>query len=87
MGDTSIMLIALEIYLCSPRFLQFYNESTAISPEIKAKGRTLIEKETYFRSNTSPFFFFFFFPICQQKKRKKFGFILCDALWLESSVL
>lgn len=70
MGDTSIMLIALEIYLCSPRFLQFYNESTAISPEIKAKGRTLIEKETYFRSNTSPFFFFFFSNLPAKKKKK-----------------
>lgn len=38
--------------------LQFYNESTTISPEMKIKERTLIVKETHFKTNPAPLFFF-----------------------------
>lgn len=42
--------------------LQFYNESTTISPEMKIKERTLIVKETHFKTNPAPLFFFFNLP-------------------------
>lgn len=41
-GEAAAILISPEVYfLLFPNLLQFYNESTAISLEIKAKGRTL----------------------------------------------
>lgn len=41
-GEATAILILLEVYfLLLPTLLQFYNERTVISPEIKAKGRIL----------------------------------------------
>lgn len=71
MGEASTVVVLPEICFVFPTLLQIYSDSTAISPEIKAKERTLIVKETYFRTNTTLFF--------QPAGKKLFGFILCDA--------
>ena len=39
--DTAVLTLPEVYFLLLPTLLHFYNERTVISPEIKAKGRTL----------------------------------------------